>query len=119
MFKLKGLLAILLLVALALTGCSSGSKIKSGATQMRTVLANVKKAIDANDAAKAKTEADNLEQAWAKFEDLVKEKDKSLYQDIEEPLHAIEAGVKASPLDQKLLSTQAEALDGLLVPLTK
>lgn len=52
---------------------------------MRTVLADVKAAVDANDAAKTKTQADSLEEAWAKFEDAVKAKDKTAYSNIEEP----------------------------------
>jgi iron uptake system EfeUOB component EfeO/EfeM len=120
MFKVKALLATVILAAVSLTACSSASnEIKTGATNMRTVLADVKKAVDANDAEKVKTQAVALEDAWAKFEDAVKAKDKAIYDQIEEPLQAVEGGAKVSPLDQKVLTTQIQALDGLLAPLTK
>lgn len=112
-------LVLALVAVLALTGCSASTDIKSGATKMKSVLADVQKAVDAGDAEKAKKEADELDEAWEKFEDGVKEKDKALYGNIEDHLSAIKAGAKKSPLDKNLLATEIKALDGLLVGLTK
>lgn len=126
------LVAGILLSTLLLTACSStagGSKsapaqpqsdaIKTGAQAMRTELAGLQKAIEAGDAAKAKAGADALEAAWQKFEDDVKAKDKTTYGNIEDPLGAIEAGVKATPLDKATLADQVKKLDALLADLTK
>jgi len=115
------LLAAALVSALALAGCSakSGTDIKGGAQKMKSALANVQKAVDAGDEAKAKSGATELEEAWEKFEDAVKEKDKEAYEKIEKPLGAIEAGVKVSPLDKKALGDQIKELDGLLGNLAK
>lgn len=121
-FALIGI-ALLIVAAVALTGCggrpSTNDPIKSGAQAMRSQLAELQKALEAGDQAKAKTGAEKLEEAWAKFEDGVKAKDKALYGQIEDPLHAIEAGVKVSPLDAKTLGEQVKVLDGLLAGLVK
>ena len=115
-------IAVLVVAAVALTGCGakpSTDPIKSGASTMRSQLAELQKALEAGDQAKAKTGAEKLEEAWAKFEDGVKAQDKALYGQIEDPLHAIEAGVKVSPLDAKTLGEQVKVLDGLLAGLVK
>lgn len=93
--------------------------IKPGAQKMRSTIADLQKAVTAGDATKAKALTEALESAWEAFEDDVKAKDKALYGKIEDPLHAIQAGVKASSLDQKLLGDQIKELDGLLAELTK
>lgn len=120
--KIRSLmLALVAVLALALTACSaaSGTEIKSGAQKMQAILTDVKSAVEAKDAAKATTEAEEMHEAWEKFEDAVKAKDKDLYEKIEEPLGAIRAGVKVSPLDQKVLTEQIAKLDGLLAGLVK
>lgn len=108
-------------LVLALTGCSAKSDgdIKGGAQKMRTVLADVQKAVEAGDETKAKSGGVELEEAWLKFEDAVKAKDKDAYEKVEKPLGAIQAGVKISPLDKKALGEQIKQLDGLLGDLVK
>jgi outer membrane murein-binding lipoprotein Lpp len=112
------LLAAMLILALALTGCSTGSKkssVADGAKQMLTEVAALKDAITKNDAAKAKEAAGEIEEAWEAFEDAVKDKDKALYEQIEDPLGVIQAGTKdGKSLDAKLLTEQATKLEGLL-----
>jgi len=120
-------LAGLLLLSLILVACGSAAggnpapavSIQAGAQAMRQALAGVQKAVEAADVNQAKAGGDALEAAWAKFEDAVKAKDKALYGQIEEPLGAIEAGVKATPMDLTTLAGQIRKLDGLLAPLAK
>lgn len=119
-FALLGI-AVFLVAAVVLAGCSSkpSDPIKAGASAMRSQLAELRKALESGDAAKAQAGAKELEETWEKFEDGVKDKDKTLYGQIEDPLHAIEAGVKVRPLDAKTLGEQVRKLDDLLVGLTK
>jgi iron uptake system EfeUOB component EfeO/EfeM len=88
--------------------------ISKGVADMRTQMADLRSAIDAGDTAKAQKAAKQLDDAWDKFEDKVKAKDKDLYDRIEDPLHAVIAGVKGTPLDKKSLTEQLDKLDGLL-----
>ncbi len=98
---------------------SGSSAIKPGAEKMRQKVAELKAAVESGDAAKAKELAAETDEAWEQFEDAVKEKDKALYGQVEEPLHAIVAGVKVSPLDKTVLGEQIAKLDALLVQLAK
>ncbi len=136
----KSLLVVTLaLAALSLTACggaadtkapaaasaapasnaSAPADSKAGATAMRKELAELKGALEAKDAAKAQMYAEETDEAWESFEDGVKAKDKALYEKIEDPLHAITAGVKVSPLDTKVLLEQVAKLDALLAELAK
>lgn len=93
--------------------------VKDGATKMRQTLAELKGLVSAGDAAKAQAAAKETDETWEKFEDQVKEQDKALYEKIEDPLHAILAGVKVTPLDKAVLTGQIDQLDGLLAGLAK
>lgn len=117
-----------------LAGCSQGSnnasatsapaaaqekasEIKSGAEKMLEVTAELKKALDAGDEAAVKAVGMKLEEAWAPFEDKVKEKYADLYKKVEDALDPTIAGSEASPLDKevvgKLNNQLAQALQEL------
>ncbi len=140
MLKLRALTAIVVAalgITLVLTGCGAKPNpapatppttqqpapdtgaIKTGAAQMRTLLAEMNQALAAQDAAKAKGVATELEQSWEKFEDAVKAQDKARYEQVEQPLGAIQGGVKVSPLDTKTLGDQVQKLDAVLADLAK
>jgi iron uptake system EfeUOB component EfeO/EfeM len=113
------LLAALLVVALALVGCSSSASKKTsvadGAKKMLSELTELKQDITKNDAPKAKEHGNEVHEAWETFEDTVKDQDKKLYEEIEEPLSAIVAGTKdGKSLDAKVLTEQITKLEGLL-----
>jgi iron uptake system EfeUOB component EfeO/EfeM len=93
--------------------------IKSGAEAMRKELAELKEAVEKNDAEKAKKAAEETEEAWEKFEDAVKAKDKAMYEKVEDPLGVITAAAKQSPLDTQTLKEQIAKLDSLLAELAK
>lgn len=119
--KMKLGTTLLLLATILLTSCgnNNGNKISDGVTDMKAVLTEVQKAIEAGDTAKAKTEAANLEEAWEKFEDDVKDKSKELYEKAENPLHAIEAGSEIDPLDQEALKKSIAELNQVLDEINK
>jgi hypothetical protein len=115
--KKNGLgISTILVVALILTACGGGgnNKVADGAKNMQDVLVSVKAAVDAGDAAKAKSEGPKLEEAWAKFEDNVKEKSKENYDKAETQLHIIQAGVGMEPLDKEILNKAIDELDKVL-----
>jgi hypothetical protein len=124
-FISKRLLAIVAIISLfALIGCSSTSPsttdtIKPGAANMLKALGDLKVALTANDAAKAKTATDGVEEAWSKFEDAVKAKDQAIYAQVEEPLGNLQAGTKESKLDTGLLKEQLTKLELVVTQLTK
>jgi hypothetical protein len=128
------LIAAALVTALSLTACTSTKApeqppaavqqktvpVPEGAKAMLKALADVKADVDKNDAAQATEHAGKIEEAWQTFEDAVKAKDKTQYQDIEDPLHAIIGGTKSgTSLDKPLLTEQITKLESLLTPLTK
>lgn len=88
--------------------------IADGATSMKQTVSDLKAQLQANDAAKVKSDAEKLEETWETFEDTVKEKNADLYEKLETPLHTIEAGAKAEPLDVQTLNKAAEDLDTVL-----
>jgi hypothetical protein len=111
---------VLLVIAFVLTACGGGNnKVADGAKGMQNVLIDVKAAVDAGDAAKAKLEADRLEEIWKKFEDDVKVKSKQDYDKVETPLHIIQAGVGIEPLDKGTLKTAFADLDKVLSEVEK
>lgn len=112
---------MMLTAAIVLSACGNkeDNKISDGVSNMKTVLTDVQKAVDAGDAAKAKTEAANLEEAWAKFEDNVKDKSKELYEKAETPLHVIEAGAGVDPLDKEVLTKSVNELNQVLDEINK
>jgi iron uptake system EfeUOB component EfeO/EfeM len=96
------------------TDKAKSDPISKGVADMRTQMGDLRSAIDSNDSAKAQKAAKQLDEAWDKIEDKVKAKDRNLYDRIEDPLHAVIAGVKGTPLDKKSLTEQLDKLDGLL-----
>jgi iron uptake system EfeUOB component EfeO/EfeM len=93
---------------------NAASGLKAGVAEMKHDLDGAQKAIDAGDAAKAQQEATEADEAWEKFEDQVKEKNKDLYAKAEDQLHAIMAAVKASPLDAKTATAAITKLNTYL-----
>jgi iron uptake system EfeUOB component EfeO/EfeM len=100
--------------AIVLAACGGNNKVAEGAKNMKNVLSDVKSAVDAGDAVKAKSEGAKLEESWAKFEDNVKGKSKEVYDKVETPLHVIEAGVGVDPLDKETLDKAITDLEQVL-----
>lgn len=118
--SLNLVIAVILLLALALTGCSSGKmSVGDGVAAMQKELVTFKTAVTKNDGAAAKKSAAELDEIWEKFEEAVKAQSKSLYQDIEEPLLALKAGTKDGKVDAKVLTEQAVKLESLLATVKK
>lgn len=127
------LLAVAVATSFVLTACGTSPSsqstpasaqpyteaVKSGAKKMRTELVELSKALEDEDAVKAKQYGEELHEIWEKFEDEARAANKSLYEKIEEPLGVIRAGVKVSPLDKAVLGEQIKKLDGLLGELVK
>lgn len=93
--------------------------IADGATSMKKTVNDLKAQLQANDTAKVKDNAEQLEKTWETFEDVVKEKNADLYEKLETPLHTIEAGAKVKPLDVQTLNKAAEDLDTVLTEVGK
>ncbi|MGH0428924.1 hypothetical protein ACQVPL_06505 [Bacillus hominis] len=93
--------------------------IADGAASMKKTVSDLKAQLQAKDAAKVKDDAEQLEKTWQMFEDTVKEKNADLYEKLETPLHTIEAGAKAEPLDAQTLNKAAEDLDTVLTEVGK
>lgn len=93
---------------------TSQTSIADGAKEMKAEVADLKVQLEANDTKKAEANGENLEEIWESFEDAVKEKDADLYEQVETPLHIIEAGVKIDPLDVDTLNKAADDLDSVL-----
>ncbi|MDM5154441.1 hypothetical protein QUF88_11520 [Bacillus sp. DX1.1] len=86
---------------------------------MKQTVNDLKSQLQANDAAKVKGDAEQLEKTWQTFEGAVKAKSPDLYEKLETPLHTIEAGAKAQPLDVQTLSKAAGDLDTVLIEIGK
>ncbi|EPD51018.1 hypothetical protein MHH33_17045 [Paenisporosarcina sp. FSL H8-0542] len=98
---------------------TSQTSIADGAKEMKAEVADLKVQLEANDTKKAEANGENLEEIWESFEDAVKEKDADLYEQVETPLHIIEAGVKIDPLDVDTLNKAADDLDSVLSDVEK
>lgn len=98
---------------------TSQTSIADGAKEMKAEVADLKVQLEANDAKKASANGENLEEIWESFEDEVKEKDADLYEQVETPLHLIEAGVEIEPLDVDTLNKAADDLDRVLSDVEK
>lgn len=94
-----------------------GTSIKEGLPGMKKEIVDLRKALSANDAAKAKAAVDEVHEAWEKFEDEVKAKDQTLYANIETQLGALKAGAKAEKFDAAPLKKAVGELDTLLYKL--
>ncbi|WP_052330083.1 hypothetical protein [Thermicanus aegyptius] len=110
--------SLLLISTLLLAACGN-NPIRDGAKGMKETLAELKMALDQNDAAKVKELGQKLEEKWKSFEDGVKEKSGDLYEKTERSLKTIGAGVEVTPLDAKTLKQAAEELDQALTEVEK
>ncbi len=88
--------------------------ISSSSNEMKAVIANLNKNLEASNAEAVKENAEELEEIWDAFEDAVKDADASLYEKVETALHIIKAGANAEPLDVQTLREAAAELDGVL-----
>jgi predicted component of type VI protein secretion system len=104
---------MVILAMLAIAGCGSNATA-DGVKNMKTVLLDLQKNIDANDEAKVKKGAEDLETNWAKFEDDVKKNNAAAYAQVEDPLGIIKAGSVKSPLDKALLTKAVNDLNAVL-----
>lgn len=132
MMNFKKIFAATTITALLLTGCSSNAgapktqnteqnesadkgektlSIAEGSKNMKDVLKDMKSKLDNKDEEGAVKASAGLEDNWKVFEDNVKDKDKELYEKVEQPLHTINAAVKIKPLDTKTLIDAIDALD--------
>lgn len=93
--------------------------ISEGAKEMRQTISDLKTQLNTKDAAKVKESGESLEESWETFEDEVKDKSADLYEKVETPLHTIEAGAKAEPLDEQTLNKAADELDTVLADVEK
>ncbi|MFD0770457.1 hypothetical protein ACFQZ1_17055 [Bacillus sp. CGMCC 1.60114] len=93
--------------------------IADGAASMKQTVSDLKAQLQANNAAKVKDDAEQLEKTWQTFEDTVKEKNADLYGKLETPLDTIGAGAKVQPLDVQTLNKAAEDLDAVLTEVGK
>lgn len=91
---------------------------KTGAAAMRQRLTDLESAVDSGDTAKMQEQAKAVDRSWTQFEGEVKKKDKTQYEMVEDHLHAILAGVKASPVDKNKLKQQISNLDAQLKELS-
>ncbi len=92
---------------------------KTGAAAMRQHLSELNKAVDSGDTAKMQEKATAVDRAWTQFEDAVRSKSKKQYETVEDHLHAILAGVRASPVDKNKVKQQISGLDKQLEGLSK
>lgn len=113
MKKMLMAVPMVILAMLAIAGCGSNATT-DGVKNMKTVLVDLQKNIDANDEAKVKKGAADLETNWAKFEDDVKKNNAAAYAVIEDPLGIIQAGAVKSPLDKALLTKAVSDLNTAL-----
>jgi thiamine kinase-like enzyme len=132
MIKLRSFVAITAIVTvLTLTGCASKKAeqqntpvkeqpkveeaqktltISKGTQNMIDALNKMKERLEAKDEAAVITEGSKLEDNWKPIEDAVKAKNKEVYIKVEEPLDAVNAGIKIKPLDAKALSKNIDEL---------
>ena len=126
----KFIVPILVASSLTLAACSGENNnkkeeentivsISEGAKEMRQTISDLKTQLNTKDAAKVKESGESLEESWETFEDEVKDKSADLYEKVETPLHTIEAGAKAEPLDEQTLSKAADELDTVLSDVEK
>lgn len=111
---MKLMISAVVIVSLFLTACSSkDNSVEEGVQAMKATLIELQKQVDANDVGKVQEEAENLENSWAKFEEVVEDSE-DLYEKVEEPLGAIQAGAKTDPLDQTTMTAMIKQLDEVL-----
>lgn len=141
MKKLRSFVAVTALITvLTLTGCASKNAeqqstqvkeqpkveetqktltISQGTRNMRDALKNMKELIAANDEDRTIKEGEKLEENWKIFEDSLKDKNKDIYEKVEDPLGIINTAIKIKPLDTKTLTTAIDSLDSILSEVQK
>ena len=91
----------------------------AGLQNMRNALKEMNTQLNNKEEDKAIKTSEKLEENWKPIEDGIKDSFKELYEKVESPLGAINAGVKMNPLDAKSLSSSIEELDKELNQLQK
>lgn len=92
---------------------------ETGLDNMRTTLKEMNSELNNKEQAKAVKTSEKLEKNWKPIEDEIKDSYKDLYEKVESPLGAINAGVKVKPLDTKALTASIYELDKELEQLQK
>lgn len=101
----------------ALTDIQNAIALSSAPQDMKTALKKIDKFISPLEEDKVIKYTGRLEKYWSSIEDVVKAKNPSMYEKVEEPLSTIEAGVKVKPIDAKTITAAAESLDKVLTEL--
>ena len=91
----------------------------TGLENMRNALKEMNTQLNDKEEDKAIKTSDKLEENWKPIEDGIKDSYKELYEKIESPLGAINAGVKVNPIDAKSLTASIDELDKELDQLQK
>lgn len=91
----------------------------TGLENMRNALKEMNDQLKSKEEDKAIKTSEKLEENWKPIEDGIKDSYKDLYEKVESPLGAINAGVKISTLDTKSLFLSIEELDKELNQLQK
>lgn len=91
----------------------------TGLENMRNSLKEMNTQINNKEEDKAIKTSEKLEENWKPIEDGIKDSYKDLYEKIESPLGAINAGVKVTPFDTKSISASIDELDKTIDKLQK
>lgn len=91
----------------------------AGIDNMRAALKEMNTQLSNKEEDKAVKTSDKLENNWKQFEDGIKASYKDLYEKVEASLGTIQAAVKVTPLDTKVLTTSINELDKTLNQLQK
>ncbi len=100
MRKKSLLSALVFIIAVVTAACGNGANhVGKGIEAMEITLDKLTKQVNAGDASGLKISAQALEEDWAKFEDEIKDKSKEVYEQVEAPLHLIEASGDSDQVD--------------------
>lgn len=91
----------------------------TGLDNMRNALKEMNSELNNREEDKAIKTSEKLEENWKPIEDGIKDSYKDLYEKVESPLGAINAGVKVNPLDTKSLTASIDELDKTIEQLQK
>lgn len=91
----------------------------TGLDNMRNTLKEMNSQLNNKEEDKAIKTSEKLEENWSSIEDGIKDSYKDLYEKVESPLGAINAGVKVNPLDAKSLTASIDELDKTIEQLQK
>lgn len=95
-------------------GHHGDSDIAGGKTRILAALARLEQDIASDNAEKVKETGKQIWDIWTEFEDGVKEKNKSLYHNIEQVLGPLYAGTKLESVDQEMLNRMIRELKQIL-----